>query len=132
MSSGKSSTSLIAVIAVAASLAWLAGCASAPPPTAGKAPAPLVSPAPPPAPAPVVPEVNARRFAGIEPAVNQEIAAGHLPGAVVLVGHQGRIVYRRGFGQRALEPRPLPMTPDTIFDIASLTKVVATTTAVMQ
>ena len=132
MSSGKSATSLITVIAVAAGLAWLAGCASVPPPTAGKAPPPLASPAPPPAPAPVAPEVNDRRFAGIEPAVNQEIAAGHLPGAVVLVGHQGRIVYRRAFGLRALEPRPLPMTPDTIFDIASLTKVVATTTAVMQ
>ncbi len=135
MSSGKSPTSLITVIAVAASLVWLAGCASAPPPTAGKAPAPLAAPAPPPAPAPAAPvtlEVNDPRFAGIEPAVKQEIAAGHLPGAVVLVGHQGRIVYRRAFGLRALEPRPLPMTPDTIFDIASLTKVVATTTAIMQ
>ncbi|MGO9621285.1 MAG: serine hydrolase [Desulfobaccales bacterium] len=129
MFSGKSPTSLITAIAVAASLAWLAGCASAPPPTGWKPPAP---PAPLPAPAPMAPEVNDRRFARIEPAVNQEIAAGHLPGAVVLVGHQGRIVYRRAFGQRALEPRPLPMTPDTIFDIASLTKVVATTTAIMQ
>jgi len=135
MSSGKSPISLITVIAVAAGLVWLAGCASAPPPTAGNAPALLAAPAPPPAPAPAAPvtlEVNDPRFAGIEPVVKQEIAAGHLPGAVVLVGHQGRIVYRRGFGQRALEPRPLPMTPDTIFDIASLTKVVATTTAIMQ
>ncbi|MGP8050622.1 MAG: exo-beta-N-acetylmuramidase NamZ domain-containing protein [Desulfobaccales bacterium] len=135
MASGKSPSSLIRVIALAAGLAWLAGCASAPPPVAWQAPkppAPQVSPAPRPAPAAAAPEVSDRRFAGIEPAVNQEIAAGNLPGAVVLVGHQDRIVYRRAFGQRALTPRPLPMTTDTIFDIASLTKVVATTTAIMQ
>ncbi len=127
MSSGKSPASLITVIAVAAGLAWLAGCAEAPPPAAWKAPPPVAAPeAPPPAPAPEATELNDPRFAGIQPAVNQEIAAGHTPGAVVLVGTQGRIVYRRAFGLRALEPRRLPMTPDTIFDIASLTKVVAT------
>ena len=133
MSSGKSPASLITVIALAAGLAWLAGCAEAPPPAAWKAPPPVAAPeAPPPAPAPEATELNDPRFAGIQPAVNQEIAAGHTPGAVVLVGTQGRIVYRRAFGLRALEPRRLPMTPDTIFDIASLTKVVATTTAIMQ
>jgi CubicO group peptidase (beta-lactamase class C family) len=72
------------------------------------------------------------RFADIEAAARQEIDAGKIPGAVVLVGHQGRVVYRQAFGQRCLEPRPQPMTVDTIFDIASLTKVVATTTAIMQ
>ena len=55
-----------------------------------------------------------------------------IPGAVLLVGHNGQVVYRKAFGNRALEPRREPMTVDTIFDIASLTKVVATTTAVMQ
>jgi uncharacterized protein YbbC (DUF1343 family)/CubicO group peptidase (beta-lactamase class C family) len=55
-----------------------------------------------------------------------------MPGAVLLVGHNGQVVYRKAFGNRALEPRREPMTADTIFDIASLTKVVATTTAVMQ
>ncbi len=54
------------------------------------------------------------------------------PGAVLLVGHDGQVVYRKAYGSRALEPRIEPMTPDTIFDLASLTKVVATTTAVMQ
>ncbi|MBZ5513368.1 MAG: DUF1343 domain-containing protein [Acidobacteriia bacterium] len=48
------------------------------------------------------------------------------------MGHQGKIVYRRALGNRSLVPKKLPMTEDTIFDIASLTKVVATTTAVMQ
>jgi len=55
-----------------------------------------------------------------------------IPGAVLLVGHNGQVIYRKAFGNRALEPRREPMTVDTIFDIASLTKVVATTTAVMQ
>jgi uncharacterized protein YbbC (DUF1343 family)/CubicO group peptidase (beta-lactamase class C family) len=57
---------------------------------------------------------------------------GQMPGAVLLVGHNGQVIYRKAFGNRALEPRREPMTADTIFDIASLTKVVATTTAVMQ
>lgn len=68
----------------------------------------------------------------IGPAVREEIDAGHVPGAVVLVGERGRIVYRQAFGERALQPDQAPMTADTIFDLASLTKVLATTTAVMQ
>ncbi|HUX83429.1 MAG TPA: exo-beta-N-acetylmuramidase NamZ domain-containing protein [Halothiobacillus sp.] len=61
-----------------------------------------------------------------------EIQAGRVPGAVVLVGNSKVILYRKAFGQRALEPAPLPMNVDTRFDLASLTKVVATTTAIMQ
>ncbi|MGA8311659.1 MAG: serine hydrolase domain-containing protein, partial [Terriglobales bacterium] len=64
--------------------------------------------------------------------VNDAIHDGQIPGAVLLVWHNGRVIYRKAFGNRALEPRREPMTIDTIFDIASLTKVVATTTAVMQ
>jgi uncharacterized protein YbbC (DUF1343 family)/CubicO group peptidase (beta-lactamase class C family) len=48
------------------------------------------------------------------------------------VGHRGKIVYRKAFGNRSLEPYLHPMTVDTIFDLASLTKVVATTTAIME
>ena len=54
-----------------------------------------------------------------------------LPGAVVLVGRKGRIVWRKTYGDRALEPAREPMTVDTIFDLASLTKVVATATSIM-
>ena len=64
--------------------------------------------------------------------VRDAIHDGQIPGAVVLVWHNGAVIYRKAFGNRALEPRREPMTVDTIFDIASLTKVVATTTAVMQ
>jgi uncharacterized protein YbbC (DUF1343 family)/CubicO group peptidase (beta-lactamase class C family) len=64
--------------------------------------------------------------------VEEAIQAEKCPGAVLLVGHQGRVVYRKAFGHRALVPEKLPMTLETVFDLASLTKVVATTTAVMQ
>jgi CubicO group peptidase (beta-lactamase class C family) len=61
-----------------------------------------------------------------------EIAAGRIPGAVIVVGNGSRILLRRAFGLRAFRPRALPMMPDTIFDLASVTKVVATTPAIMQ
>jgi uncharacterized protein YbbC (DUF1343 family)/CubicO group peptidase (beta-lactamase class C family) len=60
------------------------------------------------------------------------IRAHQTPGAVLLVWHDGHVVYRKALGERSVEPRHEPMTLDTIFDLASLTKVVATTTAVMQ
>jgi uncharacterized protein YbbC (DUF1343 family) len=63
--------------------------------------------------------------------ITAEIANKHLPGAVVLVGRKGRVVWRKSYGSRALEPAQEAMTPDTIFDLASLTKVVATATSVM-
>jgi len=68
----------------------------------------------------------------IEAVVGEEIAAGRLPGAVVLIGGPDRIHYRRAFGWRQLLPERLPMTEDTVFDLASITKPVATATAVMQ
>ncbi len=57
---------------------------------------------------------------------------GLIPGAVLIAGHNGKIVHRKAYGQRALIPNREPMTVDTIFDIASLTKVVATTAAIMK
>jgi CubicO group peptidase (beta-lactamase class C family) len=70
-------------------------------------------------------------FSRIEAEVQAAIAEKKLPGAVVLVVHRDKIVYRQAFGQRAVEPSPEPMTVDTVFDLASLTKPVATTTAIM-
>ncbi len=64
--------------------------------------------------------------------ISEAIAAGKIPGAVLLVGHQGRRVYEKAYGNRVLVPSPEPMTLDTLFDCASLTKVVATTTSVMR
>ena len=71
------------------------------------------------------------RLSVIDPIIQDAIRTGQVPGAVVLVWHNGQ-AYRKASGYRALEPRRELMTADTIFDVASLTKVVATTTAVMQ
>ena len=76
-------------------------------------------------------EFDRARLALIDPLVEDAMRVGRLPGAVVVVGHAGEIVYERAFGARALDQLPEAMTPDTIFDLASLTKVVATTTSVM-
>jgi SSS family transporter len=64
--------------------------------------------------------------------VNQAIEAKKLPGAVVVINHDGRTVFEQAYGDRALEPIVEPMTKDTIFDMASLTKCLVTATAVMQ
>src|ERR1035441_7159392 len=58
--------------------------------------------------------------------------AGLIPGAVLLVGHDGKVVYRKAYGERALLPKHESMTVDTMFDAASLTKVIATTPSVMK
>ena len=70
-------------------------------------------------------------FAEIRPAVEASIRRGDLPGAVVAVLHDGKIVYREAFGRRAIKPDPEPMTVDTDFDMASVTKSIATATLVM-
>ncbi len=92
------------------------------PPQTG-APLPMVSPE--------TVGMSARHLAYIEEIVQEAIARRELPGAVILVARQGRIVYWRAFGYRAVEPERIPMTRDTVFDLASLTKVVATATSVM-
>jgi uncharacterized protein YbbC (DUF1343 family)/CubicO group peptidase (beta-lactamase class C family) len=75
---------------------------------------------------------DASRFGAIAEVVADAINDHQLPGAVVLVGRGDEVVYARVFGNRAVAPSPEPMTEDTIFDLASLTKVVATTTSVMK
>src|SRR5688572_27417412 len=63
-------------------------------------------------------------FSPIPSLVNDAISRRELPGAVVLVGRGDEVLFRGAFGRRAVEPAPEPMTEDTIFDVASLTKVV--------
>ena len=114
----------------------------APPPVATSTPTPT-----PTAPAttsrvPAVAEViPTGDFSPVSRLVDEAISASRLPGAVVQVGHAGQIVFRQAFGSRKLagepgldgSPAPAePMTEDTIFDLASLTKSLATATAVMQ
>ena len=80
-------------------------------------------------------------FSGVDQVINDAIANNKLPGAVVLIGHNGKIAYEHAYGLRKVagEPGPdgkpspaEPMTEDTIFDMASLTKCLATATAIMQ
>jgi len=106
-----------------------------PPPPAAPAAAPAPAPVPPPNPAPTY------DFAPVSKLINDAIAAHELPGAVLLVGHGGTVVFQQAYGDRKLAGEPgldespaaaEPMTEDTIFDMASLTKPLATATAIMQ
>ncbi|MGA2808637.1 MAG: serine hydrolase [Terracidiphilus sp.] len=81
--------------------------------------------------APVATE-SAKLDALLAPILQKAVADGNIPGAVVLIGHNGRVVYRKAFGFRSLEPEREPMTLDTVFDLASLTKCLATATSVMK
>ena len=78
------------------------------------------------------PSLRGEQLAGLDSIVETEIREGKTPGAVVLIGNRQEIIYSRAFGFRSLEPKKVPMSEDTIFDLASLTKVIATSTAVMQ
>jgi uncharacterized protein YbbC (DUF1343 family)/CubicO group peptidase (beta-lactamase class C family) len=92
--------------------------------SAQKAPNPAVTPSP---------SVNEQeRFAALDALLKDAVEKGRAPGVVLLVGHNGNFVYRKAFGYRALDPAKEPMTVDTIFDMASLTKVMATTSCVMK
>ncbi|MBP9664836.1 MAG: DUF1343 domain-containing protein [Pyrinomonadaceae bacterium] len=75
--------------------------------------------------------MSSAKLEQIDELVNADIAAKKLPGAVVLVGHRGKIVFRKAYGNRSLVPTVERMTVDTIFDVASLTKPVATATSIM-
>ncbi|WLD13316.1 serine hydrolase domain-containing protein [Planctellipticum variicoloris] len=71
-------------------------------------------------------------FAQIESICNAAIAEKKFPGCVVVVGTSAGIQYQQAFGNRRLLPEPEPMTLDTLFDMASLTKPIATATSVMR
>jgi CubicO group peptidase (beta-lactamase class C family) len=105
--------------------------------------APAPAPTPDAAPTPTLPPDAAPTldFATVSKLMNDAIAAHRLPGAVVVIGHGGKVVFHEAYGSRKLagepgldgSPAPAePMTEDTIFDMASLTKSLATATAVMQ
>ena len=70
--------------------------------------------------------------AALDAATEQAIRDGLIPGAVLIVGRDGKIVHRKAYGARALVPAREAATLDTIYDVASLTKVVATTPAMMK
>jgi uncharacterized protein YbbC (DUF1343 family)/CubicO group peptidase (beta-lactamase class C family) len=75
--------------------------------------------------------MSTERLARMDQIIQASIENKELPGAVVLVARHGRIAWRKVYGSRAVEPQHEPMTADTIFDLASLTKIVATATSIM-
>jgi serine-type D-Ala-D-Ala carboxypeptidase len=76
--------------------------------------------------------MSIRRLRAIDRVVNRGIKAGGFPGAAVVVGRNGVAVWEKGFGRLDWRPSSRSVSPtETIYDLASLTKVVATTTAIM-
>ena len=92
---------------------------------AQKASAPGIAP-------PVAAKEGQERFAPLDALLKDAVEKGQAPGAVLLVGHNEVFIYRKAYGYRSLDPSKEPMTVDTIFDVASLTKVLATTSCVMR
>ncbi|MHB8640020.1 MAG: serine hydrolase domain-containing protein, partial [Candidatus Acidiferrales bacterium] len=64
--------------------------------------------------------------------VKAAVADDEIPGGVLLVSHRGHVIYRKAIGERALIPHRERMTVGTIFDLASLTKLFATTPSIMR
>lgn len=77
-------------------------------------------------------EINLKKLEEIKEIVEESIEQKKIPGAVVLVLNQGKIVYKQAFGNKSLFPSTEPMTTDTIFDLASLTKPIATGTSIFK
>lgn len=80
----------------------------------------------------VTAEQKTRALHSIDAIAETGVREHNWPGAVVVIGHNGHVIFRHAYGERSLEPAQEPMTIHTIFDMASLTKCLATTTAVMQ
>ncbi len=76
--------------------------------------------------------IDASQLNTIDEVVRQAIADGKMPGAVVTIGHRGAIVFQRAYGHRQISPESLAMHTDTVFDLASLTKPIATATSIMR
>jgi uncharacterized protein YbbC (DUF1343 family)/CubicO group peptidase (beta-lactamase class C family) len=75
--------------------------------------------------------LSAEALAKIDTAVREALDRGNMPGAVVIVVYRGTVVYRKSFGNRSLEPEKTAMLPEVVFDLASLTKPIATATSIM-
>ena len=80
----------------------------------------------------VAPAVDAAKFADADAAVGRAVAEGKIPGAVLVVGRRAGVVYEKAYGSMAVAPTTRPMAVDTVFDLASLTKPMATATSVMK
>jgi CubicO group peptidase (beta-lactamase class C family) len=77
-------------------------------------------------------EITSERLQLVDHLIERAIQEGQIPGAVAVVGHDGEVVYRRAFGKRGFGANAEAMTLDTVFDMASMTKVMATAPSVMR
>ena len=75
--------------------------------------------------------MSGERLNRLDEVLRTAIGEKEIPGAVVVVAREGRVVYRKAFGHRALVPKKKDMLVDTIFDVASLTKVLVTAPSIM-
>lgn len=75
---------------------------------------------------------DAEHLQELEPLINEAIEAGKMPGCVVCFGRQGKIAWLKAYGNKRTEPTTEAMTIDTLFDMASITKPVATATSIMK
>lgn len=64
--------------------------------------------------------------------LEKAIREGYFPGAAIYISYKGKKVMEKAFGYRTLHPEPAPLEESTIFDLASLTKIVATLTTILQ
>jgi uncharacterized protein YbbC (DUF1343 family)/CubicO group peptidase (beta-lactamase class C family) len=111
-----------ASLTLALPLFALLGAASTPPCPAAEHPLPSARPE--------ALGVSSAALDRIDGAVRAALERGQLPGAVVLITHRGKVIFRRAYGWRSKEPVPTLMGTDTVFDLASLTKPIVTATAI--
>ena len=75
--------------------------------------------------------MDSQRLAHIDQVVAEGLAKRQMAGCVVVVGHRGNSVWLKAYGHKQVKPAKVPMTVDTVFDMASITKPVATATSIM-
>lgn len=71
-------------------------------------------------------------LAQLDPLIEGLISQGAMPGAALVIVHDGSVVFRKAFGRRALFPTPEANSPETLYDLASMTKPIGTATAIMK
>lgn len=108
--------------------------ADAPGATAASAPPrrPAAAVPPPPEPPAAAPALADASVAAIDAAIEAALRDDRLPGCVVAIGRSGGLLFEKAYGARSLVPDRTPMSLDTVFDLASVTKPVVTATAIMQ
>ncbi len=76
--------------------------------------------------------MDPERLVQVDAVIDDAIRAGDIPGAVLSVVRRNEIVYLKAYGNKSVVPETVPMTVETMFDLASLSKCVGTTLSFMQ